>query len=282
MPFSMHGKPANLIGHIRKNPKVYAILGTADGVSKLCEKLVFYGMGDVRVFVGENLSYPNERILKGKAEDFTELVTDPLCVVYIENDRAFEHIVTHGMSDELFLRDKVPMTKEEVRTASVSKLHLQKNSVIYDVGAGTGSVSIEMALAATDGHVYAIEKKDTAVELLYRNKQHFGADNLTIVEGLAPGAMEDLPVPTHAFIGGSSGNLDEIVGLLLQKNPHVRIVINAITLETVQEALDVMKKYPVKDTEIVSMSVARSKSVGNYHMMMGQNPVYIFSFEGAE
>ena len=200
----------------------------------------------------------------------------------IENDRAFEHIVTHGMSDELFLRDKVPMTKEEVRTASVSKLHLQKNSVIYDVGAGTGSVSIEMALAATDGHVYAIEKKDTAVELLYRNKQHFGADNLTIVEGLAPGAMEDLPVPTHAFIGGSSGNLDEIVGLLLQKNPHVRIVINAITLETVQEALDVMKKYPVKDTEIVSMSVARSKSVGNYHMMMGQNPVYIFSFEGAE
>ena len=282
VPFSMHGKPANLIGHIRKNPKVYAILGTADGVSKLCEKLVFYGMGDVRVFVGENLSYPNERILKGKAEDFTELVTDPLCVVYIENDRAFEHIVTHGMSDELFLRDKVPMTKEEVRTASVSKLHLQKNSVIYDVGAGTGSVSIEMALAATDGHVYAIEKKDTAVELLYRNKQHFGADNLTIVEGLAPGAMEDLPVPTHAFIGGSSGNLDEIVVLLLQKNPHVRIVINAITLETVQEALDVMKKYPVKDTEIVSMSVARSKSVGNYHMMMGQNPVYIFSFEGAE
>ena len=186
VPFSMHGKPANLIGHIRKNPKVYAILGTADGVSKLCEKLVFYGRGDVRVFVGENLSYPNGRILKGKAEDFTELVTDPLCVVYIENDRAFEHIVTHGMSDELFLRDKVPMTKEEVRTASVSKLHLQKNSVIYDVGAGTGSVSIEMALAATDGHVYAIEKKATAVELLYRNKQHFGADNLTIVEGLAP------------------------------------------------------------------------------------------------
>ena len=282
VPFSMHGKPANLIGHIRKNPKVYEIMGTADGVGKLCEKLVFYGMGDVRVFVGENLSYPNERILKGKAEDFTKLVTDPLCVVYVENDRASDHVVTHGMSDELFLRDKVPMTKEEVRTASVSKLHLQKDSVIYDVGAGTGSVSIEMALAVTDGHVYAIEKKDTAVELLYRNKQHFGADNLTIVEGLAPGAMENLPVPTHAFIGGSSGNLDEIVGLLLQKNPCVRIVINAITLETVQEALDVMKKYPVKDTEIVCMSVARSKSVGSYHMMMGQNPVYIFSFEGAE
>lgn len=282
VPFSMHGRPVNLIGHIRKHPKVFAILGTAEGVGELCRKLVFYGMGQVRVTVGEKISYPEERILRGKAEDFTELTTDPLCVVYIENDEAKHSAVTHGMPDEMFLRDKVPMTKEEVRTVSVSKLHLQKDSVIYDVGAGTGSVSLEMALTVTDGHVFAIEKKDTAVKLLYRNKQQFGADNLTITEGMAPDALENLPAPTHAFIGGSSGNLDEIVGLLLRKNPRIRIVINAITLETVQEALDVMKKYPVQDTEIVSMTVARSKPVGSYHMMMGQNPVYIFSFEGKE
>lgn len=282
VPFSMHGKPLNLIGHIRRHPKVYAILGTSDGVRELCRKLVYYGMGEVKIAVGEKLSYDDEKITVATAAECTELTTDPLCVVYVENDSAKDGVVTHGMSDELFLRDKVPMTKEEVRTASVSKLHLTRDAVIYDVGAGTGSVSIEMALAVTDGHVYAVEKKDTAVALLHKNKQHFGVDNLTIVEGLAPEAMEDLPAPTHAFIGGSSGNLDEIVGLLLKKNPRVRIVINAITLETVQEALEVMKKYPVKDTEIVSMSVARSKSVGSYHMMMGQNPVYIFSFEGEE
>lgn len=280
VPFSVHGREVNLIGHIRQHEKIYAILGTADGVCQLCSQLVFYGMGDVQVSVGEKLSYPDEQIRTGKASEFTDIQTDPLCVIYVENPQAKDRIVTHGMSDELFLRDKVPMTKEEVRTASISKLHLTKDAVIYDVGAGTGSVSIEMALTATDGHVYAVEKKETAVALLYKNKQHFAADNLTIVEGLAPEALQDLPAPTHAFIGGSSGNLDEIVGLLLKKNPQIRIVINAITLETVQEALDVMKKYPVRDTEIVSMSVARSKSVGSYHMMMGQNPVYIFSFEG--
>ena len=282
VPFSVHGRDVNLIGHIRKHKKIYAILGTSEGVSLLCNQLVFYGMGDVQVSVGEKLSYPDERIQTGTAADFVGIETDPLCVIYVENPQAAGCIVTHGMSDELFLRDKVPMTKEEVRTASISKLHLTKDAIIYDVGAGTGSVSIEMALAVTDGHVYAVEKKDAAVELLHKNKQHFGADNLTIVEGLAPDALEELPVPTHAFIGGSSGNLDEIVGLLLKKNPGIRIVINAITLETVQEALDVMKKYPVRDTEIVSMSVARSKEIGSYHMMMGQNPVYIFSFEGEQ
>lgn len=280
VPFSVHGREVNLIGQIAKHEKIYAILGTSDGVRQLCRQLVFYGMGDVRVAVGEKLSYPDEQIRTGAAADFADLETDPLCVVYVENPQAAGRIVTHGMSDELFLRDKVPMTKEEVRTASISKLHLTKDAVIYDVGAGTGSVSIEMALTVTDGHVYAIEKKETAVALLHKNKQHFAADNLTIVEGLAPEALKDLPVPTHAFIGGSSGNLDEIVALLLKKNPGIRIVINAITLETVQEALDVMKKYPVRDTEIVSMSVARSKEIGSYHMMMGQNPVYIFSFEG--
>ena len=118
------------------------------------------------------------------------------------------------------------------------------------------------------------------MELLKRNKNHFGADNLTVVEGLAPEALKDLPVPTHAFIGGSSGNLREIVALLLEKNPAIRIVVNAITLETVEETLRVMREFPVTDTEVVSLSVAKSREVGAYHMMMGQNPVYIFTFLG--
>lgn len=279
-PFSVHGKDENLIGQINRYPRLFAILGTKDGVAKLCEKLQYYGMNEVCVAVGEKLSYPDEKITRGVPADFIGKETDPLCVVYVENKAAESRIVTHGMSDELFLRDKVPMTKEEIRTASISKLHLTKNAIVYDVGAGTGSVSVEMALAVPEGRVYAIEKKVTAVALLHMNKQHFAADNLTIVEGLAPEAMEGLPAPTHAFIGGSSGNMKEIVSLLLKRNPKIRIVINAITLETVQETLEVMKLFPVTDTEIVSLSVARSKTVGSYHMMMGQNPVYIFSFEG--
>lgn len=133
------------------------------------------------------------------------------------------------------------MTKEEVRCVSLSKLRLQEDSICYDVGAGTGSVSVEMALRADQGQVFAVEKKDDAVALLYENKQRFAADNLEIIKGEAPEALKELPVPTHAFIGGSSGNLKEIVALLLEKNRDVRIVINCITLETISEALEVLK-----------------------------------------
>ena len=172
------------------------------------------------------------------------------------------------------------MTKEEVREVSVSKMRLENDSVIYDVGAGSGSVSVEMACKAIEGHVYSIEKKDLAVELLKKNKKKFACDNITIVPGLAPQALKDLPVPTHAFIGGSSGNLYEILELLLARNPKIRIVINCITLETVTESLNALDKLPFTDVDIVSITAAKSKKIANYNMMMGQNPVYVISCTG--
>ena len=216
----------------------------------------------------------------GTARDFSGCKTDTLSVVLLENDAARDHIVTHGIPDSEFLRDKAPMTKEEIRDISLSKLRLKKDSVVYDVGAGTGSVSVEIAQKAAHGHVYAIEKKAEAVALLYRNKEKFAVDHLEIIEGLAPEACEPLPAPTHAFIGGSSGNLKEIMQQLLTKNPSVRMVINCITLETVAEALDAVKTLPVTDVDIASVFIGKSKSVGRYHMMMGQNPVYVISCEG--
>ena len=169
------------------------------------------------------------------------------------------------------------MTKSEVRSISLSKLQLTEDAVVYDVGAGTGSVSIEIALQAAEGEVYAIEKKEDALALLKENKQKFAVDNLEIIPGMAPEAMMELEVPTHAFIGGSSGNMDAIIKLLLEKNPEVRIVINCITLETVTEAMEAIRKFDLKDVDIVQLGVARSKSVGRYHMMMGEKPIYIIS-----
>ena len=196
--------------------------------------------------VGENLSYENEKIFAKPASELTEYKGDPLSVICAVNENAGTRLETHGIRDEEFIRGKAPMTKEEVRTVSLSKLRLTADSVCYDVGAGTGSLSIEMALRAHQGQVWAIEKKEDAVELIHRNKLKFAADNLEIVEGLAPEALKDLPAPTHAFIGGSSGNLKEIVKLLLEKNPQVRIVINCITLETVSEALETAKEFGLK------------------------------------
>lgn len=280
-PVSLHGRECNLPGLLRIYGKIFAIVGTTDGIAKLCQKLQRYGMGDVRVEVGERLSYPEEKITRGYAWQLTELETDSLSVVLFTREGK-EAIVTHGIPDEAFIRGKVPMTKEEVRGISLSKLQLTRHSIVYDVGAGTGSVSVEMAMQAVEGRVYAIEKKPEAVELLYKNKEKFAADNLEIVEGLAPEACVDLPVPTHAFIGGSSGNMKDILKLLLSKNPGIRVVINCIALESVGEAMNCLNVLPFEQVDIAQVQVAKGKKAGSYHLMMGQNPVYVISCRGKE
>lgn len=277
---SAHGKHTNLVSLIKRNKKVFSILGTRDGIRNLAQEMVALGLNRMQLYTGECLSYPDEKIRKGAPEDFLNYEADPLSVVYVENPDAQKEYVTHGIPDTEFLREKVPMTKEEVRTVSLSKLHLEEDSVCYDVGAGTGSVSIEMASRAWNGKVYAIEKKALAVELLKKNREKFAVENLEIIEGTAPEALENLESPTHAFIGGSSGNMETILRLLLEKNPSVRIVINCIALETVSETLQCLKTLPVKEEEILQISVSKGKSVGNYHMMMGENPIYIISCTG--
>ena len=201
---SAHGKACNLISLIRTNRKVFSILGTGDGVRQLAEKLTFYGMGDVVLHVGENLSYDNEKILAKPARELVSYEGDPLSVICAYNPGAELDLATHGLPDEEFIRGKAPMTKTEVRTVSLSKLRLPKDAICYDIGAGTGSVSVEMALRASEGAVYAIEKKEDALALLHENKKKFALDHMYIVPGTAPEALEELPVPTHAFIGGSS------------------------------------------------------------------------------
>ncbi len=293
LPISLHGRNRNLIGLLQHHPRIFAIVGNRTGVGDICKKLVAYGMGDTRVSIGECLSYPDEAIRCGTASDFTDEETQILSVVLVERTTPvlpWTGCVTHGIPDEAFLRDKVPMTKEEVRSISLSKMHLFKDSVIYDVGAGTGSVSVEMALMAVDGEVYAIEKKPEAAALIEKNKQKFCVDNLTVIRGTAPEALENLPVPTHAFIGGSSGNLSAILAVLFKKNPKLRVVINCITLETVAEAMHWLGEWEqgtlaedltITDLDIAQVNVAKGKKAGPYHLMMGQNPVYVISFCGA-
>lgn len=277
---SNHGRYENLIGAVKTNQKVFTLLGGQDCVGSLCQNLIHYGLGDVVIYLGEQLSYENEKVTKGSPAQFINYVFAEPCAVLIENTDAKHLVISHGISDESFIRDRVPMTKEEIRSISISKLRLTKNAIVYDIGAGTGSVCVEMALQAVDGIVYAIEKKPEAAALIEENKKKFGADNLVIIKGIAPAAMEQLPEPTHAFIGGSSGNLLNIVKMLLNKNSKIRIVINAITLETISEALQCVKSLEFSEVEVVQVSISKSQTIGDYHMMMGQNPVYIISCSG--
>lgn len=185
------------------------------------------------------------------------------------------------MRDEWFIRGKVPMTKSEVRAVSISRLELAPDSVLWDVGAGTGSVSVEASFLLPEGQVYAVEKNPQAVELIRRNREKFGRDNLTVVSGDAPGALGQLPDPTHVFLGGSGGRMGEILDLAMGRNPRVRVVINTISLESLGEAVSWLERRKISG-EIVSLQTARGRRVGRYHLMEGQNPVYVIAFGGEE
>lgn len=277
---SAHGRSCNIVSLVQYHPKVIALTGGTDGVSRLLRELAEYGLGDVRVTVGENLSYENERITAGTAGELCSRTFDSLALVLVENPRAKSAVVTHGRPDEDFLRTEVPMTKQEVRTVTLSQLKLTRDAVCWDVGAGTGSVSLEMAECCSDGHVWAIEQKEEACSLIEANKRHLGIANVTVVCGKAPDCLETLPAPTRVFVGGSSGNLRAVLSAALKKNPSVRIVINAVTIETLAKATEAMKTLSVTRTEIVHLTAARGRKLGRYHMMTGMNPVFILSCEG--
>lgn len=276
---SAHGRKTNLVGAVRSHEKTFTILGGAKSVGDLCRELQEYGLSHVRLHIGERLGYPEEKITSGKPEELENGSYDGLCVALMENPEHFSG-VRACVDDEEFLRGKAPMTKSEIRSLSVAKLHLTRDAVVYDVGAGTGSVSVELALQVMDGRVYAIERKEEACSLIEENRRRFGTPNVEVIHGLAPEAMEELPAPSHAFIGGSAGNLKEIMECLLKKNPRIRMVINTVTLETIGEVMDCLKTLPVTEEEILSVSIAKAKGLGPYHLMTGQNPVYIVTCRG--
>lgn len=276
---SIHGRNQNLIAAVKGHEKVFSLAGYKESIQNLCQELIGNGLGTVKVSVGCQLSYPEENVTIGTPQELLEFDKEGLCVVVIENPMARERIITHGLPDECFKRGNAPMTKEEIRSISLSKLALTKHAVVYDIGAGTGSIGLECALQATDGIIYAIEKNEDALELLANNQQHLGVTNLEIIAGEAPEVLEKLPAPTHAFIGGSSGNMKEIIYLLLNKNPNVRIVINCIALETAAEVMNLLKEITFEYQDIVQVYVGKSRTLGKYHMMMGQNPVYIITLQ---
>lgn len=282
---SLHGRSGSAVPELRKYGKVFALTDGADAVRRICADLCAAGMEEARVTVGERLSYPDEKLTTGTAGALADYECAPLSAVLLEHP-AVPAPLPVGLPDEAFIRElggeggrAVPMTKSEVRAVSVSKLRLTEDAVVYDVGAGTGSVSVELALNCPRGQVYAIECREDAAGLIERNAGKFGLRNLTVVRGTAPEAIEGLPAPTHAFIGGTGGGMDGIVERLLALNPGVRIVVNAIALESVGEIAAMARKFGFDDAEIVQMNLSRSRAAGRYHLMTGLNPIWIAAMQ---
>lgn len=278
---SLHGREGDVVPDAGRFRRLFVLVGGGTDASGLCGSLTRAGMGQVRVSVGERLGYPQERVTTGTAAELAGMDFDPLSAVLIENPQA--RPCAPGLPDELFQRGGegpvVPMTKSEIRALVISRLRLREDSLCWDVGAGTGSVSIEIALQARHGRVYAVEKREDALELLRENRERFHLWNLELVPGAAPQVCRDLPAPTHAFIGGSSGGLREIVSLLLEKNPAVRIAAAAVTLESVAELTGIVRDFQFAEHEVLCLTSARGRVAGDYHLMTGQNPVYLFTMQ---
>lgn len=288
VPVSCHGRECDVVACIRKHKSCFILLGGQISVASLCRQLVGSGMSHVSIWAGENFSYQDERITWEMSP--AELIMEDehqefggLSCVLVENSQALEGQLypARGPVDSDFIRDQVPMTKAEVRKISVEKLRIGYGAVCYDIGAGTGSVAVEMGMEVRhmggEGEVYAIERKEEALCLIRSNYQKFhgGWEGFHVVEGEAPKAMEGLPAPTHAFLGGTGGRMKEIVAALLEVNPQVRIVANAISLETVGEILDCIRDFGFQDTELVQVWAAPVETRGAYHMPIAQNPVYV-------
>ena len=275
---SCHGIDTNIVSSVRRNEYTFALTGK--NIPELQKDLVKYGFGDLKVWVGENLGSDEESIQETKVSQLGGREYSSLTVLIIENPD-FDSRIRTGIDDEEFIRGKVPMTKSEVRAVCLSKLSLNPNDIAYDIGCGTGSVTIEMAFSAYDGKVYAFDKNEEAISLLEQNCQKFHLDNVEAICGLAPECLKDLPVPDVAFIGGSSGNMDEIVNYLYGINNEMRFVITAISLENAMAALDSLKSVGI-DGDIVQVAVSKGKKIADLHMLMAQNPIFIISGSGQD
>ena len=275
-----HGVETEWIGNltetIRFSKKTFLLMSGKEDVQKLGRLLQKYHLQNCKVLAGFQLSYPQEKVLALTPEVCEHVEETGLYICLILNPDAEKKAVTCGM------RDEVPMTKEEIRALSICKLHLKEDSVCYDIGSGTGSVAVEIAKRSGQIQVFAIEKKPLALELIQKNIEKFALPNIQVIAGEAPDCLkteERSEHPTHAFIGGSSGRLKEILDVLYKKNHAMRIVINCISLETIRELTLLKTDSRITNLEIIQVQVSRAKTIGDYHLMQGENPIYICSFD---
>lgn len=285
---SAHGVACDIVAEAERAGELFLVTSGGEDPSRLSGELVQAGFGDARVTVAERLSYPDERITCATASEIAGQTFDDLNVMLIEfaggagspaNSRW--PYASSGIPDELFIRGDVPMTKQEVRAVALAKLRLAATDTVWDVGAGTGSVSIEAALVARAGSVWAVERNATGVRLIRENADAFGCGNVHAVPGVAPEALAKLPVPDAVFVGGSAGELPSIVEAALEKNSQVRLCVPCVTVETLTEACALLSGSRFKGFEACQVSAARAEAVGSHHLMKAQNPVFLVSARGA-
>lgn len=271
---SSHGVDCDVAAVLAKGKPGFFLTGGKTGPAELCQTISALGLGALPVTVGENLYTEKERITHGSAAELAEEDFAPLSVLLCEAAERPARRVP-GLPDEAFERlEGVPMSKQELRALALAKLAVTAEDICWDIGAGSGSVSVELALQAKE--VWAVEREAEALTLAERNKERFRAWNLHLLPGEAPEALDAFPKPDVVFVGGSGGRLKEILCAIHAANPAARVCVSAIALETLEAATRELEALDY-ETEITQLSVSRSRKAGKLHMMMAQNAVWLIT-----
>jgi precorrin-6Y C5,15-methyltransferase (decarboxylating) len=273
--FSAHGRDITaLVALVRRHRRVFCLTG--GNTKEIGVLLSDAGFSALTVHIGKNLGSKDECINTLSVGELRTLPAVSLSALVFENSAPDDRLRI-GIPDEAFSRlESIPMTKAAVRAAVLSKLALRPGDTCYDIGAGTGSVSVEMALASHTGQVFAVEKNRNALALIHENRRKFKIANITVIEGQAPGVLSTLPQPDAVFIGGSDGNLEAIIQDVRAHNPAPRLVITAITIETVHQVFSCLPQV-----ELLQLTAAVAKQAGPKHRLIAQNPVFIMSVPGS-
>ena len=272
---TLHGTEGSIAVHVRSHPLTCFLLGGRITASMLCHRLQDFGLSSVHMHIGMRLGCPEEQILQGTPADFLQLPPEPLCTVLIENPDFCPYLPA-GIPDSAFLRASVPMTKSEVRCLAVSSLCIAPDDIVWDIGCGTGSVTTELALRCPDGHVYAIDRSPEAVRLTLENLRRFSCDNVTVTKGTFPEIP--LPPPGKVFLGGTGGSLQQIAAAVYAANPAARIVLTAVTLETLAAAQTVFAQRGCTCT-VTQIAVTRTKRLGSHTLLQAENPVFLITVQ---
>ena len=277
---SIHGRDCTagkIACTVAEHPVTFFFCSETQGPKEIAAALSMYHLEGTELFVGADLTYPEQMLWRGKSGEWAEKKNPALCVAAVKNPLPKPIARPALLPDRAFLRNDSPMTKEEVRAIILSKLRLHPDAIVWDLGAGTGSISIECARMCPYGAVYAVEYKKSALEILEKNKAYFQAENLTIVPGRAEEQLSSLPVPDCIFIGGSGGAMAQIVEFICTLPKKIRLVVSAVTLETQAELYSLLEQMP--EFEVLQIAVSCGKQVGSYRVLDSNHPVMLFSCE---
>lgn len=278
---SVHGRPmTGLAQRLDGKAKIALLTDKENSPARVAQYLLDYGMDEYEAFVAEKLGNPDERCRWFSLADLAQTECDPLNVLIIRHkaDATLPHWGL-GIEDDQFLQrkpDKGLITKKEVRVVSLAEMNLKQDSVVWDIGTATGSVAIEAARIARNGQVFAVEKNEPDLENAYANARKFRTD-ITFIHAKAPQGLEQLPDPDAVFVGGSGGELPELIRLCRERlRPNGRFVLNAVTIENLYEAMQALKEAGF-ETTVTMLQVSRSKPILHLTRLEGLNPVYVIT-----